>query len=393
MNEFNEPEQQPVPLPGTSTQAEPVVMVEAAAPRKHRIGLIAAGATVFALGVVAAGVGVGYGLPTKAVETPQYNAEPGIYQQATTATSATPATDAQKVGVVTILTDLYYDSGAQAAGTGMILTSDGEILTNNHVIDGSTSIEVTVESTGKTYEATVVGTDAVDDVAVLQLVDASGLTPIALDKSQRAAVGDAVTDVGNAQGTGDLVSASGTIAALDQTITVGDEYSNKSERLGGLIELDADVVSGDSGGPVFDADGEVIGMATAASTGQRNITGYAIDIVDALAIVHQITSGEESGNVSIGASAFLGVEFAQDDPDAGAGAVVGDVIAGKPAAAAGLVAGDTITAVDGAAVTTQESLRTLISAHEPGDSVAVTYTDASGASQVITVTLVAGPAA
>lgn len=392
MNEFNEPEQQAT-LPGEPVGHEWVTAVEATPPRKRRVGLIAAGVTALALGVVAAGVGVGYSLPTKSIETPHYNAQPGIYQQATAATSATPATDAQKVGVVTILTDLYYDSGAQAAGTGMILTSDGKILTNNHVIDGSTSIEVTVESTGKTYEATVVGTDAVDDVAVLQLVDASGLTPIALDKSGQAAVGDAITDVGNAEGTGDLVSASGTIAALDQTITVGDEYSNKSERLSGLMELDADVVSGDSGGPVFDAQGEVIGMATAASTGQRNITGYAIEITTALAIVDQIESGQESGNVSIGAAAFLGVEFAQDDPDTGAGAVIGDVIAGKPAAGAGLVAGDVITAVDGSPVTTQDSLRALISAHEPGDSVAVTYTDASGASQVVTVTLVAGPAA
>lgn len=308
---------------------------------------------------------------------------------ASTSSSATTATAAQQVGVVTIVTTVQYGQG-EAAGTGMILSSDGEILTNNHVVEGATSIEVTVESTGRTYAADVVGTDPTEDVAVLKLANASGLT--AIDLSDDAAqVGDTVTDVGNAGGTGTLVAASGTVTDLDQRITVQDEVTGAGKTLDGLIELSADIQSGDSGGPVLDADGDVVGIATAASSGSADVTGYAIPIATAEAVVRQIESGVETDTVQLGLPAFLGVQLSQQSVSAGVG--VSGTIQGSGAEAAGLEAGDTITAVDGEAVADSPGLSAIIAQHQPGDRIAVTYTDAAGTSHTATVTLGEGPAA
>ena len=312
-----------------------------------------------------------------------------------TSTTATAATDAQKLGVVTIVSDLYYSETSQAAGTGIVLSSDGQILTNNHVIEGATSIEVTIESTGETYQAEVVGTDATDDIAVLQLETSSGkavsgLTTATLD-DDTLAVGDAITSVGNAEGTGDLVAAAGTVTALNENITVGNEGTGSSESLTGLIQIDADVVSGDSGGPLVDAEGEVTGVVTAASSGTTDITGFAIPISTAMTIADQILAGVESGNVSIGAPAFLGVQLATTQ--GAAGATLAGSVEGTPAATAGLAAGDVITAVDGVAVATTDALSAEIAAHEVGDLVTLSYTTAAGIASTVVVTLMAGPAA
>lgn len=307
-----------------------------------------------------------------------------------TQTDAVAATAAQTAGVVTIVSDLGYQS-AQSAGTGIVLTSDGMILTNNHVIEGSTSIQVTDELTGDSYAATVVGTDKTHDVAVLQLDGASGLTTAALDTSGALAVGDAVTAVGNAQGTGDLVAAAGTVAALEQTITTQSEYGISGETLDGLIRIDADIVSGDSGGPLLDTDGEVVGIDTAASSGTADITGFAIPIEDALDIVAQIEAGADTATIEIGYPGFLGIGVA--DTGTGAGAGVASVIEGTPAATAGLVAGDVITAVNGTAVASAEELTAVLGGMEPGETVTLAVTTASGAAGTVDVTLIAGPAA
>ncbi|GLK16274.1 S1C family serine protease [Herbiconiux flava] len=305
-----------------------------------------------------------------------------------TQTSAVAATAAQTAGVVTIVSDLGYQ-GAQSAGTGIVLTSDGMILTNNHVIEGSTSIRVTDELTGESYSATVVGTDKTHDIAVLQLDGASGLTTAALDTSGALAAGDAVTAVGNAQGTGGLVAAAGAVAALEQTITTQSEYGISGETLDGLIRIDADIVSGDSGGPLLDADGEVVGIDTAASSGTADITGFAIPIEDALDIVAQIEAGADTATIEIGYPGFLGIGVA----DTGAGAGVASVIEGTPAATAGLVAGDVITAVNGTAVASAEELTSVLGGMEPGETVTLAVTTASGTSGTVDVTLIAGPAA
>jgi S1-C subfamily serine protease len=305
--------------------------------------------------------------------------------------AATAATAAQKKGVVTINTILNYDASSQAAGTGMVLTSDGTVLTNNHVIQGATSISVTDETTGKEYTADVVGSDATNDVAVLKLRDASGLSTVQLDDDGEPSTGDTVTDVGNAEGTGNLVSATGTVTALDQDIQVQSETGTGTESLKGLIEVAADIVSGDSGGPVLDSEGEVVGMATAASSGSADVTGYAIPITTAKSIADKILAGESSDTITIGLPAFLGVQVSGATTTGGV--AVAGTVEGSGAAAAGIVAGDTITSLDGTAVTSAEALTSAIQSHAVGDRVTVGYTDANGAAKTVTVTLTAGPAA
>lgn len=146
---------------------------------------------------------------------------------ATTQTAATAASTDQQAGVVTIVSTLGYQ-GASSAGTGMILSADGLVLTNNHVVEGATAIEVTDELTGRTYTATVLGTDASADVALLRLDGASGLTAITLDDDGDLADGAAVTAIGNAQGTGDLVAAAGTVT--EQTMTASTGAAGRARR-------------------------------------------------------------------------------------------------------------------------------------------------------------------
>ncbi len=313
----------------------------------------------------------------------------GTTQRASVTTGAVTATAAEKVGVVTIVAVLDFDQNSQAAGTGTIMTSSGLILTNNHVIAGATSIEVTVESTGVSYRAAVVGTDATDDIAVLKLAGASGLQTATYDAGQSVSDGDAISSVGNAEGTGNLVTATGTVAATGQSITVQDESADSSESLTNLIEVDSDVVSGDSGGPLLDAQGEVIGVVTAASSGSRSVVGYAIPISSALGIARQIESGRASATVTIGYPAFLGVQLAQGSVT---GATVGGVLSGTPAATLGLVAGDTITALGSTPVASASDLSAAIAAHSPGATVSIAWTDAAGASHTASVTLADGPA-
>ncbi|MCJ1715337.1 S1C family serine protease [Curtobacterium sp. VKM Ac-2922] len=307
-----------------------------------------------------------------------------------TQSPATAATAAQKKGVVTINTVLNYDASSQAAGTGMVLTSDGTILTNNHVIQGATSITVTDETTGKEYKADVVGADATNDVAVLKLEGASGLSTVSLDDDGGAKTGDTITDVGNAEGTGNLVAAEGSVTATDQDIQVQSESGTGTESLTGLMELAADVVSGDSGGPVLDSEGEVVGMATAASSGSADVTGYAIPIATAKSIADKILDGQAGGTITIGLPAFLGVQVSGTATSGGV--AVAGTIAESGAANAGLVAGDTITSIDGTAITSADQLTQVIQSKSVGDKVQVGYTNTTGASTTTTVTLTAGPA-
>jgi S1-C subfamily serine protease len=308
-------------------------------------------------------------------------------------TTAQKATAAQQIGIVDINTTINYGQ-AQAAGTGMVLTANGEILTNNHVVKGATTISVTIVSSGKTFTAKVVGTDPTDDVAVLQLSGASGLTTAKLGDSSKVAIGDAVTAVGNAGGTGGVPSAAaGKVTALNQTITAGDENGTDSESLTGMIQVDAAVQAGDSGGPLYSADDTVIGMDTAASTGsQTAATGFAIPIAKATAIADQIESGTASSTIHIGSAGFLGVQLQQNGGLASSGAAIAGVIANSGAAKAGLAAGDTITAVNGATVADASALSTAISGYKTGQQVSLTWTDSSGQSHTASVTLGTGPA-
>ena len=304
-----------------------------------------------------------------------------------------------KSGVVVIETNLAYQDG-EAAGTGMVLTSSGEILTNNHVIRGATTIKVVIPGTGKRYSAKVVGYSASSDVAVLQAVGASNLKTVSFGSSSNVTRGQRVTAIGNAGGTGRLTSASGKVVAKSRSIDVSDDQGG-SEHLSHLIETNASVEPGDSGGPLENASGKVIGMDTAASLGSgfRQTAagnGFAIPISRALTVVKQIENGASSTTVHVGGTAFLGVTLAPAQASGPfgssvSGALVEGVISGGAADAAGLSAGDVITDIDGHTISSADELSALLLAKHPGDQVSVTYTDQFGASQTATVTLASGP--
>jgi S1-C subfamily serine protease len=301
-------------------------------------------------------------------------------------------------GVVVIKTTLGYQ-GATAAGTGMVLTSSGEILTNNHVIRGATKVTVVVPGTSHVYTAKVVGYDVADDVAVLRAAGATDLATVTTAASSKVAVGDRVTAVGNAGGTGALSSVRGAVTELQRSIVVSDD-SGGAARLTGLIGADADVVPGDSGGPLLNSAGTVIGMNTAGSTGYASATStatqaYAIPIGKALSIVRQIEAGRASARIHIGATSFLGVQVAsalRNGDFSSPGAVIAGVLRGSPAAAAGLSAGDVITAIDGHATSTPSSITAAILAKKPGTKVTIRLTDRSGGAHSTRVILASGPA-
>ena len=173
-------------------------------------------------------------------------------------------------GLVIINTALQYSSEA-AAATGIVISSDGLVLTNNHVIEDSTSVTATTAN-GKQYRAKVVGYDVTGDIALIKLQGASGLRTAPLDTSSAVKTGDQVVAMGNAEGQNAIVPAAGQVTGLNQTITAGDQGGSvTSETLHGMIQTNADVVSGDSGGALADAAGQVIGMDTAGNNGGFSI--------------------------------------------------------------------------------------------------------------------------
>jgi S1-C subfamily serine protease len=275
----------------------------------------------------------------------------------------------------------------------MVLTSSGEILTNNHVVAGATTIRVVVPNTTHTYTARVVGYDTTADVAVLQLRNASNLKTVTIGDSSKLTLGARVTAVGNAGGTGTFTSASGTVTGLAKSITVQND-SGAAERLSGLIETNAALEPGDSGGPLLNSAGSVVGMDTAASSSfpfaaSGSSDGYAIPIAKAVTISKEIVSGKASATVHVGATAFLGVQVA--DASSSQGATVVGIATGGPADAAGLRPGDVITAVGGRTVTSASGLEPIILAAKPSTKVTITYTDTNGQSQTAAVTLGSGP--
>jgi S1-C subfamily serine protease len=317
---------------------------------------------------------------------------------------------------VDINTNLSYED-EQAAGTGMVLTSTGEILTNNHVIDGATSISVTDVGNGKTYSATVVGYDRTGDIAVIKLNGASGLQTVTT-ASATAAVGQAIVGIGNAGGTGGTPSAAGgSVTALDQSITASDDSGGNSENLTGLIEVNAGIEPGDSGGSLVDAQGQVLGMDTAASTASGYEDGatqaYAIPIQTALSVAKKIESGQASSTIHIGPTAFLGVGVGSSSGSSdssgsfgssgnlggsgsssnSSGAYVSEVLSGSVAGRAGVVVGDTITSLNGTTINSPTDLSNLLEPEHPGDTVQLQWTDSSGQTHSASVTLGSGPPA
>ncbi len=304
-------------------------------------------------------------------------------------------------GVVDVNTVLGFQN-ARAAGTGIILTATGLVLTNNHVIADATQISVTSVGNGRTYQASVVGYDRAEDVAVIQLKNASGLHPVTIGDSSKVRVGDPIVAIGNAGGTGGTPAAvTGTVSALDQAITATDENGGSAEQLTGLIEVAADIQSGDSGGPLVNGAGQVIGIDTAAAVDfQMQASGgqgYAIPINQAMSIGNQIRNGQASSKVHIGETAFLGVQTQAPSGRSGggggsSGAPVAGVVSGSPADDLGLQQGDTVVSLDGQQVDSPTTLTNLMDKYHPGDKVTVGWTDGTGQRHNAGVKLATGPA-
>ncbi len=314
---------------------------------------------------------------------------------------AVRAVSASVPGIVDIDTSLGYQQGAAAAGTGIVLTPTGEILTNNHVIRGETTVKVTDVDNGRTYSARVLGYDVAADVAVVQLQHASNLETAPIGTAASAKVGAAVTAYGNAGGAGGTPSsASGKIVGLGRSITARDE-SGDSEKLTGLLETNASLQPGDSGGPMVDSKGRVIGMNTAASSAfqlsfqSSTPRSYAIPIQKATAIAAQIVAGHATAAIHIGATAFMGVSvqaqdrFFGDQPSSGL--TIAGVVPGSPVEKAGLQAGDVVTAFDGTVVNSPSKLTALVVTKTPGDTVRIRWVDELGTAHTAKLQLVSGP--
>ncbi len=385
----------PPPPPAPSPASPPP-----AARRPSRI----VAAVVAALLLLGAGAGLGWGLTRDQGSSP---ARAGSSNgQAATSLDVQAIADRLEPAVVDINTEIQGSLGqtGRGAGTGMLISSSGEVLTNNHVIQGATKIEVSITGRSGTYAATVVGADPTDDVALLQVQGVSGLPTVTLADSSNLVLGQEVVAIGNALGQGGSPSVTeGTISALERSITVGGGLSGPKP-LTGLIQMDAPIQPGDSGGPLVDSSAQVVGMITAASRsdfGQSSSTiGFAIPSNDALAIVQQIRSGNETSTVIIGPTGFLGVGVQDLNSDTAArlglnvtsGALVLSVRPGSPAESAGITPESVITAVDGQRVSSADALGTAIHRHDPGEQIKVTWVDGTG-THTATVRLIASPAA
>jgi S1-C subfamily serine protease len=327
---------------------------------------------------------------------------------------------ASKVDPAVVDINTTLAGGGRAAGTGIVLTSGGVVLTNNHVIADALTIRAQIGGTGRTYTGKVVGYDVVDDVAVVQLQGASGLRTARLGNSSSLAVGTPVVAIGNALGQGGTPQATeGTVTALNQTITVQGDIT-PGETLKGLIQFNAPIQSGDSGGPLVDAQGRVVGMDTAAAFGGGfrsrqgpSDAGFAIPINTALPVAQKISAGNAGGNIHIGPRPLMGVEvsdaggsqsgggtggfggFGSQTPSApvSSGALVEGVTSGSPAASVGLAAGDVIVSLGGQTISDSSGLSAAILRHQVGETVSVGWVDQSGNHHTADVTLVAGPPA
>ena len=337
--------------------------------------------------------------------------------------------EAVEPGVVDVDSNLRFLQET-AKGTGFVIdAAAGLILTNNHVIDGATSVTVTLVTSGRSYPARILGYDRTDDVALLQVRGIPRLKAVAIGSSARVRVGTPVLAIGNEAGQGGSPTvAPGVISNLDRIIVATDQSSGLSETLHGMMQTSADIRPGDSGGPLAGADGRVIGIDTAAG-GSTDYSGYAIPIDQAMPIARQIEAGRQDTRVQIGLPAFLGVLLPDSsstspqrqgrrDPHqadavsgggsgctsddtaaapasiapAGTGALVNGVVCGTPAAQAGLFAGDVITSAGGHAVTSPRSLTAILSRFRPGSQVALAWVAPGGSLHTAAVTLAAAPA-
>jgi len=365
-------------------------------------------AFIVLIAVVAAVAGAGIGWSLARAVTPRQTAQ--ATQPETPIQAASPNTRpnsgsvsaaavAAKVSPAIVDINTVIGNG-QAAGTGMLISSTGEILTNNHVVSGSTSITVIVQSRSQSYSAHVVGVDVSQDVAVIQIdSNVSGLPTVTIADSSALQVGDTVVAIGNALGHGGAPNVTqGQVTALDQTITAS-EGGGSSETLDGMIQSDAVIYEGDSGGALVNTSGQVVGMITAGQAqGFRSSAsdiGFAIASNTALGVVNRIRAHEQAADLTYGQVGYLGVQVQSLDSVNGAqlglnvtsGALVtATPQSGTPAASAGITRGSVITKLGGSAVTSSDTLGSAVRSHNPGDAVSVTWVDYGGTHSA-TVTL------
>jgi putative serine protease PepD len=284
-------------------------------------------------------------------------------------------------------------SGANGSGSGsgIILSGDGKILTNNHVValagkGGSLTVSF---NDGSHAKAKVLGTDPLTDTAVIQAEGVSGLTPATLGHSSSLQVGQGVVAIGSPFGL-DATVTSGIVSALDRPVDVGT-VSQGNATVYPAIQTDAAINPGNSGGPLVNLSGEVVGIDAAIQTATDTTTsgepgsiglGFAIPIDEVLPIVQEMIKGETPTHARLG----IGVENASTSGTIGEGAKIQKVDTGSAAEAAGLKAGDVITKVDSHLITSSDSLVATIRSYRPGDSVTVTYTR-GGSSHTVQATL------
>lgn len=392
-------------------------------PRRRRVGLVTA-AVLLALLLLGGGLGAGLTLAF-ARTSPTHAASAGSPASGAKGNQINASAIASQVdpGVVDIIAQDAYQQ-AESEGTGMVLTPKGEVLTNNHVVEGSSTIRVKPVDGQKSYAATVIGVDPTADVALLQMHGASGLATVPVGNSSKVSVGDSVVAIGNALGLGGKPTVTeGAITALNRSVTASDQNGANTENLTGMLQTSAQLASGDSGGPLADAAGKVIGMDTAAPGGQSSeqasgtqSIGWAIPINKAMSVVDQIRSNSSDPNILIGPRPFIGVDVQDASqaaqgansgfpgvgggpfnstpaPAVDSGAYVTQVVPGSPAESAGIQAGDVIVSFDGKTITGEKELSNDEAPLRPGDSASIGWVDQSGQQHSATITLATGPAA
>jgi len=338
-----------------------------------------------------------------------------------------------KPSVVDVTAALRYDDET-ASGTGFVIDPRAAlVLTNNHVIRDATSVTVTIPGTGRVFPARIVGADVPGDVAVLKIEPEPGLAAAPLGDSADVSVGTTVIAIGNQAGADAApVLAPGVITGTGRTIEAADGSSGFNEVLHGMLATSAKIEPGDSGGPLADSAGVVIGMDTAAGT-DGAAPGYAIPINTALAAARQIAAGRPGPGIVLGTGGFLGVIAANTtatspqrqaarakslqttspgaQPQAAcqatmtaapvpavvaparSGALVEAVLCGSAAATAGIAPGDVITSANGRPVSSPDALTAIVSDCRPGSMMAVTWTSTAGGRKTAQVRLGAAPAA
>ena len=371
-----------------------------------------------ALVLVSGGIGAGAAAalrdnssaPGPFVVAPQSPTGGGLQPATPPTTSASAASVAAKVIPAVVDINTHLSQGGAAAGTGMVLSASGEILTNNHVIDDASDIRVQVSGTGPSYSAHVVGYDVTDDVALVQVDGAPPLPTVTTGNSSALNVGDPVIAIGNALGRGGTPAVTqGEVTGLNESLTAGDAVGPPNS-LTGMVSIDAPLQEGDSGGPLVDTNGAVVGMDTAAAGGARRApssVGFAIPIDRALSVIAEIRAGRGSNTVHVGQRALLGVVVQDTGSSAGGGsgsggpgsgspgsggpgAPVSSVQPNGPAAAVGIGSGDVITDLGGTTISQASDLTAALGRYHPGDRVSVSWIDTSGRHHTATAQLVAG---